>query len=80
MSIKLLRGRIFDERMLRGVPVRSSARRPRCLWPRQDALGKRLRLNLDDDGDGGTVVGVVATARYREIANARQTSTSRCYS
>ena len=73
MSIKLLRGRIFDERdaVAASPSAIVSEETANRLWPRQDALGKRLRLNLDDDGRWRTVVGVVATARYREIANPR---------
>jgi putative ABC transport system permease protein len=73
MNIKLLRGRIFDER---DAPAASpsaivSEETANRLWPGQDPLSKRLRLNLNDDGRWHTVVGVVATARYREIANPR---------
>jgi predicted permease len=73
MNIKLLRGRIFDAR---DAPAASpsaivSEETANRLWPGQDPLGKRLRLNLNNDGRWHTVVGVVATARYREIANPR---------
>ena len=73
MNIKLLRGRIFDERDAAAASPSAivSQETANRLWPRQDPLGKRLRLSLDDDGRWRTVVGVVATARYREIANAR---------
>ena len=73
MNIKLLRGRIFDERDAAAASPSAivSEETANRLWPRQDPLDKRLRLNLDDDGRWRTVVGVVATVRYREIANAR---------
>jgi predicted permease len=73
MNIKLLRGRIFDDRdaAMASPSAIVSEETANRLWPGQDPLGKRLRLNLNDDGRWHTVVGVVATARYREIANPR---------
>jgi putative ABC transport system permease protein len=73
MNIRLVRGRIFDERdggaaSLRAIVSEATATH---FWPGQDPLGKRLRLTLTEDGRWHTVVGVVATARYREIANPR---------
>ncbi len=42
------------------------------LWPGQDPIGQRLRLSFTESEDRWhTVVGVVATARYREIDNPR---------
>ena len=74
MSMRLLRGRIFDERDIaaadRTAVVSEAA--ANHLWPGQDPLGKRLRLSLTESTDRWhTVVGVVATARYREIDNPR---------
>ena len=73
MNIKLLRGRIFDERDAAAASPSAivSGETANRLWPGQEPLGKRLRLNLYDDARWYTVVGVVATARYREIANPR---------
>jgi predicted permease len=73
MSIRLLRGRTFDERdgpgaALSAIVSEAAANR---LWPGQDPIGRRVRLSLSDDGRWHTVVGVVATARYREIVNPR---------
>jgi putative ABC transport system permease protein len=73
MNITLLRGRLFDEREtasagLSAIVSEAAANR---LWPGQDALGKRLRLSFTEDDRWHTVVGVVATARYREIATPR---------
>jgi predicted permease len=74
MAIRLLRGRLFDERdnatAARTTVVSEAA--ANHLWPGQDALGKRLRLSATESEDRWlTVVGVVATARYREIDNPR---------
>jgi predicted permease len=73
MNIKLLRGRIFDDRDAAAASASAivSEETANRLWPGQDPLGKRLRLNLNDDARWHTVVGVVATARYREITNPR---------
>jgi predicted permease len=73
MHIRLLRGRNFDERdgpgtALSAIVSEAAAGR---LWAGQDPIGKRLRLSLTEDGRWHTVVGVVATARYREIVNPR---------
>ena len=73
MNIRLVRGRIFDQRdgaaaALSAIVSEAAASH---FWPGQDPLGKRLRLALTEDGRWHTVVGVVATARYREIANPR---------
>jgi putative ABC transport system permease protein len=78
MDIRLLRGRMFDQRDRdNAVPVvivsESLAAR---LWPGQDAIGRRL-LTYGAPGVEEknpvwqTVVGVVETARYREVETAR---------
>lgn len=73
MSNPLLRGRLFDSRDNEDslpVVIVSEAMANR-VWPGEDPIGKRLRTaNAGVDGrpaPGQTVVGVVATARYREI-------------
>ena len=73
MNIRLLRGRIFDERDSAGAGLSAivSEATANRLWPGQDPIGKQLRLSLTEDDRWHTVVGVVATARYREIANPR---------
>ena len=73
MDIRLLRGRLFDERdTAKSPPVviigQSLAER---LWPGQDPMGKRM-LAYGAPGDEKrpgwqTVVGVVEDARYREV-------------
>ena len=74
MGVRLLRGRIFDERDTAAVDHTAvvSEAAASHLWPSQDPLAKRLRLSLTESEDRWlTVVGVVATARYREIDNPR---------
>ena len=75
MGIRLLRGRYFDSRDNETSPrvvIVSEAMAAR-VWPGEDPIGKRLRTTIAaGDGEGRrppwqTVVGVVATARYREI-------------
>ena len=77
MDIRLLRGRLFDERdTAKSPPVvivgQSLAAQ---LWPGQDPIGKRM-LAYGAPGDERkpgwqTVVGVVEDARYREVEATR---------
>jgi putative ABC transport system permease protein len=75
MGVRLLRGRLFDERDTEKAPlavVVSEALAQR-VWPGENPIGQRLRAYgaFDDSGRWQTVVGVVATARYREIETPR---------
>jgi predicted permease len=79
MGIRLLRGRLFDARDASDAPpvvIVSEAMAAR-VWPGQDPIGKRLRDSFFEHASKDraprwqTVVGVVATARYREIENPR---------
>ena len=73
MAIRLVRGRIFDGRdMAKADPtaIVSEATANR-LWPGENPVGKRLRLSVSEGNRWHTVVGVVATARYREITTPR---------
>ena len=73
MRIRLLRGRLFDERDnstadLSAIVSEATANR---LWPGKDPVGQRLHLSFPEEPRWHTVVGVVGTARYREITNPR---------
>jgi putative ABC transport system permease protein len=77
MDIRLLRGRLFDERDTTTSPPvvilgQSLAER---LWPGQDPIGRRmLSYGAPEDGkEPGwqTVVGVVEDARYRDVETPR---------
>jgi putative ABC transport system permease protein len=73
MRIPLVRGRPFDARDTRaapGVAIVSAATAAR-LWPGQEAIGKRLQLSASEGKQWLTVVGVVGSARYREIESPR---------
>jgi putative ABC transport system permease protein len=78
MGIRLLRGRAFDESDRENSPrvvIVSEAMAAR-VWPGRDPLGMRLRANasegiMNNAPAWNTVVGVVATARYREIESPR---------
>ena len=79
MSIRLIQGRRFTDQDHVNAPyvvIVSQALGDR-LWPGQNPVGKRLRTGFlvkrDDNvkADWQTVVGVVATARYREIQTPR---------
>jgi putative ABC transport system permease protein len=73
MKIPLLRGRGFDVGDTSNAPLVAivSAATAIRLWPGQDPIGKRFHLSLSKDGEWHTVVGVVGTARYREIDSPR---------
>ena len=71
MQIRLLRGRLFDDRDVRSAPGaviinRTMAER---YWPNEDAIGKRLLIG----GDGGpnpyyrSVIGIVADVRHQGL-------------
>jgi putative ABC transport system permease protein len=77
MDIRVLQGRLFDERdTAKSPPVvivgQSLAAR---LWPGRDPIGQRiLAYGTPEDGADPvwqTVVGVVEDARYREVATPR---------
>jgi predicted permease len=76
MGIRLLRGREFDARDTDTAPlvvIVSEAMASR-VWPGENPIGKRLRAGAAVDSAEPrwqTVVGVVATARYREIETPR---------
>lgn len=78
MGIRLVRGRAFNQSDTEDSPpvvVVSEAMAAR-VWPGDDPLGKRLRTNASEPAERNpprwqTVVGVVATARYREIDSPR---------
>jgi predicted permease len=73
MRIPLLRGRVFDAGDTSRSPLVAivSAATAARLWPGQDPIGKRLHMSLSQDGEWHTVVGVVGSARYREIESPR---------
>jgi putative ABC transport system permease protein len=75
MDIRLLQGRLFDERdTVKSPPVvivgQSLAVR---LWPGQDPIGRRMLTEAQEGKEPPwqTVVGVVEDARYREVETPR---------
>jgi putative ABC transport system permease protein len=75
MDIRLLQGRLFDERDTLRSPLvvivgQSLAAR---LWPGQDPIGKRMLIAAEEGKEPPwqTVVGVVEDARYREVETPR---------
>jgi putative ABC transport system permease protein len=71
LAIPILRGRGFAESDTRSSErvVVVNATLAKQLWPREDALGKRL-VQLTGPGDTAyTVVGVASDTRYRELKN-----------
>jgi len=78
MRIRLVQGRLFDERDTEASPLVAIASESMAarLWPGESAVGKRFRTVVSEETANKrprwhTVVGVVATARYREIDNPR---------
>jgi hypothetical protein len=62
MNIPLVRGRLFDERDVRGAPHAAviSAALAEARWPGEDPLGKLIQFgNMDGDLTPLTVVGIV---------------------
>ena len=75
MDIRLLQGRLFDERDTAKSPLvvivgQSLAAR---LWPGQDPIGRRMLTEAQEGKEPPwqTVVGVVEDARYREVETPR---------
>jgi putative ABC transport system permease protein len=69
LGIPLIKGRTFTDRDREGQPGvavinETAARR---LWPGDDPIGKRIRLNDVTDANGAEVVGVVADVRYHPV-------------
>ena len=65
MSIPLLRGRLFDERLAsdaqnKVIVNEALARRH---WPNEDALGKRIKISWNDDRED-EIVGIVGDVRH----------------
>ena len=78
MGIRVLRGRNFNDGDAAGAPlaVLVSESMAARVWPGQDPIGKRLRAYGAEGGPNEparwqTVVGVVESARYREIESPR---------
>jgi putative ABC transport system permease protein len=75
MGIRLVRGRFFDQRDHEKAPlaVIVSETMAQRVWPGRDPIGQRMRAYgaFDNRNLWQTVVGVVATARYREIETPR---------
>ena len=75
-DVPMLRGRAFqssDNYQAPRVAIVSDEVAARA-WPQQDPIGKRLKMGgLASRDEWLTVVGVVATTRYRELARPRPT-------
>jgi putative ABC transport system permease protein len=66
LRIPLLAGRLFDGTERAGTPqaIVVSETLARELWPGQDPLGKRLRVNWYEPDADATIVGVVGDVRH----------------
>jgi len=75
-NVPVLRGRAFhssDNNQAPRVAIVSDDVAARA-WPQQDPIGKRLKMGgLASRNEWLTIVGVVATTRYRELARPRPT-------
>ena len=70
LGIRLVRGRLFDERDRAGQPkiVVINEAAARTFWGKtEDALGKRIGLGQGGFGDGAEIVGIVADVRYGAV-------------
>jgi len=78
LGMPLLRGRFFNNQDIEDTPqvaiINQAA--ARTYWPKQDPLGKRVRLHLDTRGlvnstkpAWTTIVGVIADARTESLAD-----------
>jgi len=76
LGVSILRGRGFtaaDRDVAPRVAIVDDAMASRT-WPGQDPIGRRLKFGgLDSRNEWLTVVGLVATTRYRELATPRPT-------
>jgi predicted permease len=75
MGIRLLRGRVFTDQDRRGgQPVAIiDENLAREYWPRQDALGQRIRNGNNDTWK--TIVGIVAPVRHSQIVGEEASAT-----
>lgn len=76
LGITIMRGRVFTTADRDGAPhvaIVSDALAD-VTWPGQDPIGKRVKFGgLESANEWLTVVGVVGTTRYRELATPRPT-------
>ncbi len=75
-QVPILRGRAFIAADREGAPEVAivSADVAARLWPREDPVGKRLKMGVVDSRDPWyTVVGVAGQTRYRSVMSARPT-------
>ena len=69
MDIPLLAGRSFADSDLEGAPVAIvTAETARRFWPKQDAVGKHIRLL--NDKDWRTIVGIIPDVRAYDLKHA----------
>jgi predicted permease len=79
LGMPLERGRVFSEQDIETTPqvavINEAA--ARTYWPKQDPVGKRVRLHLDTRGLSSsakpawtTIIGVIADARTESLADA----------
>ncbi|HEX9581275.1 MAG TPA: ABC transporter permease, partial [Gemmatimonadales bacterium] len=66
LQVPLLAGRLFDGSERAGTPhvIVVSETLARDLWPGQDPIGKRLRVNWSEPDADATLVGVVGDVRH----------------
>jgi putative ABC transport system permease protein len=72
MKIRLVRGRLFNERDRVGQPkvVVINETAARAFWPNDDPIGKRIGVGQGGFRDGAEVVGIVADVRYGAMETA----------
>jgi putative ABC transport system permease protein len=74
LGVPIVQGRAFDETDQAGAPrvaIVSEDVAAR-VWPGRDAIGRRLKMGgTESDAPWWTVIGVVKSTRYRELASTR---------
>jgi len=71
LGMALVRGRLFVDQDLEAAPLVAIINQAaaRVYWPKQDPIGKRVRLSTTKP-DWTTIVGVIADARTESLADA----------
>src|SRR6266436_5711549 len=70
MGITLERGRLLSEIDKRGGPLMTVIRRSLAdrFWPKEDPIGKRIKVDIGVEMGWMTIVGIVGDVRFQGLA------------